>query len=92
MSIYSENTRHTANVFKCVLHGCRSQQGVVPSAHLADGRMVLVMIKNCNMLRYLHFLVLLARHGISTGMLPCVEVVAVSDVKVCTTWGWLGYK
>eukprot|EP00877_Chromochloris_zofingiensis_P010465 jgi/Chrzof1/5672/Cz16g11060.t1 len=70
---------------KCVVTTCRSdrsQQGVVPSAHLADGRMVLVMIKNCNMLRYLHFLVLLARHGISTGMLPCVEVVAVSDVKV----------
>jgi hypothetical protein len=84
----------------CAVTSCRSDrstQGLAPCAHLADGRLVLVLVKECSRLQYLRFLLLLSRRGVWPGMLPYVEVLHVTSLKVgcclvmisCCVGGWV---
>lgn len=49
-----------------VVSPCRSDMsahGLAPWAHLADGRLTLVLVRECSMLQYLRFLTSIPRHG-----------------------------
>ena len=49
-----------------VVSPCRSDmsaQGLAPWAHLADGRLTLVLVRECSTLQYLRFLISIPRHG-----------------------------
>jgi ceramide kinase len=68
----------------------------MPEAHLADGRLALVLVQGCGRLQYLRFLLRLARRGIvadggsdgggggisSSGLPPFVKVVYATEVQV----------
>jgi ceramide kinase len=69
----------------CVVTSCisdKSRQGLMPEAHLADGRLVLVMVQKCSRLQYLRFLVQLATKGIVPGSLPFVRTEFATEVQV----------
>jgi ceramide kinase len=55
-----------------------SPSGIIPSAHLADGRMYLVLVRNCNHLQYLRFLITLSSRGLYDYCLPYVRVLPVT--------------
>jgi hypothetical protein len=60
-----------------VVTACRSDKskaGLVPGAHLTDGRMYLVLVRECSRLQYLRFLLRLASRGIEDGCFPFVQV------------------
>ncbi len=57
-------------------------RGAAPTAHLADGRLVLVLVRRCSRLQYLRFLLLLAKGGVVPGALPFVDVIKVTGVRV----------
>ncbi len=61
---------------------------MAPSAHLADGRVTLVLVSDCSRAQYLRFLLLLAHKGVYEGMLPFVEVVQATAVQVGQVLGW----
>ncbi|GAX83936.1 hypothetical protein CEUSTIGMA_g11360.t1 [Chlamydomonas eustigma] len=68
-----------------VVTPCRSDksvQGIIPSAHLADGRMYLVLVRKCNHLQYLRFLITLSSRGLYDLCLPYVRVLPVTAVNV----------
>jgi hypothetical protein len=68
-----------------VVTSCRSDKsrsGVCPEAHLADGRLVLVMVEKRSRLAYLRFLLQLATKGVVPGALPFVRVEHVTDLQV----------
>ena len=49
-----------------VVSPCRSDMsahGLAPWAHLADGRLTLVLVRECSTLQYLRFLTSIPRHG-----------------------------
>ena len=60
---------HAQGRFKSVMvvaSPCRSDmsaQGLAPWAHLADGRLTLVLVRECSTLQYLRFLTSIPRHG-----------------------------
>lgn len=60
----------------------KSQHGVIPSSHLADGRMHLVMVNDCSNLQYLRFLIGITSRGLQEGMFDFVEVMPVKAVQV----------
>lgn len=60
----------------------KSRQGLMPEAHLADGRLALVMVEGCSRLQYLRFLIQLASKGIVPGSLPFVKVEYATEVQV----------
>mmetsp|Transcript_33961 Transcript_33961/g.96237 ORF Transcript_33961/g.96237 Transcript_33961/m.96237 type:complete len:636 (+) Transcript_33961:90-1997(+) len=69
----------------CVVTPCRSDHspaGVAPSLHLADGRMLLVMVKQCNHIEYLRFLVMLSTSGALPGHLSYVDILECEAAKV----------
>jgi hypothetical protein len=69
----------------CVVTSCiseKSRQGLMPEAHLADGRLALVMVEGCSRLQYLRFLIQLASKGIVPGSLPFVKVEYATEVQV----------
>lgn len=69
----------------CVVTSCiseKSRQGLMPEAHLADGRLALVMVERCSRLQYLRFLIQLASKGIVPGSLPFVKVLYATEVQV----------
>jgi ceramide kinase len=83
----------------CVVTSCisdKSRRGLMPEAHLADGRLALVLVQGCGRLQYLRFLLRLARRGIvadggsdgggggssSSGLPPFVKVVYATEVQV----------
>jgi hypothetical protein len=68
-----------------VVTSCRSDKsrsGVCPEAHLADGRLVLVMVEKRSRLAYLRFLLQLATKGVVPDALPFVRVEHVTDLQV----------
>ncbi len=69
-----------------VVTPCRSDKskaGIVPCAHLADGRMYLVLVSSdCNHLQYIRFLLTLSGSGLRDLCLPYVRVLPVSAVRV----------
>jgi hypothetical protein len=68
-----------------VVTSCRSDKsrsGVCPEAHLADGRLVLVLVEKRSRLAYLRFLLQLATKGVVPGVLPFVRVEHVTEVQV----------
>eukprot|EP00878_Enallax_costatus_P012632 GHUV01013195.1.p1 GENE.GHUV01013195.1~~GHUV01013195.1.p1 ORF type:complete len:665 (+),score=223.65 GHUV01013195.1:538-2532(+) len=69
----------------CVVTSCRSDKsksGLMPEAHLSDGRLALVLVEKRSRLQYLRFLIQLASKGIMPDMLPFVRVEYVTDVQV----------
>jgi len=69
----------------CVVSPCRSDKsvhGILPHAHLADGCMWLIMVRQCNHLQYLRFLVALSTSGIAPGQLSFVEVVRCRAARI----------
>jgi hypothetical protein len=56
----------------------------VPGAHLADGRLTLVLVRRCGWAAYLRFLLLLSRRGLEPGpgLPPFVSVLPASAVRV----------
>ncbi|WIA21466.1 hypothetical protein OEZ86_009098 [Tetradesmus obliquus] len=60
----------------------KSRSGVCPEAHLADGRLVLVLVEKKGRLAYLRFLLQLATQGVVPGALPFVRVEHVTEVQV----------
>lgn len=76
----------------CVVTSCiseKSRQGLMPDAHLADGRLSLVLVEDCSRLQYLRFLMQLASKGIVQGSLPFVKVLQATEVQVRTQGGAL---
>ena len=79
-----------ACVLACISHplmpgvtaACRSTRGLMPSAHLADGRLVLVLVRKCSRLQYFRFLLRLSHTGVWPGMLPYVDVLHVTSTQV----------
>jgi len=73
---------------------CRSDKspnGVVPHAHLSDGRLHLILVKKCPRWRYLAFLVSLAKRGIVPGAHSFVEIIDcnwahVEPVNATSVW------
>ncbi|CAL5222228.1 g4561 [Coccomyxa viridis] len=68
-----------------IVTSCRSDmspQGLSRNAHLADGRMHLVLVHKCSILQYLKFLSLIPTCGINVEHLPYVRVVEATAVKV----------
>ncbi|KAK9796967.1 hypothetical protein WJX73_000979 [Symbiochloris irregularis] len=64
---------------------CRSDmsdKGLSPLSHLADGRLTLVLVKQCSKAEYLRFLAAIPRTGVRAGMLKYVDVINVSAVSV----------
>lgn len=77
----------TFSSIMCVVTSCRSDKskaGLLPEAHLSDGRLALVLVEKRSRLQYLRFLVKLASTGIVPDMLPFVRVTYVTDVQVQT--------
>mmetsp|Transcript_22634 Transcript_22634/g.56991 ORF Transcript_22634/g.56991 Transcript_22634/m.56991 type:complete len:615 (+) Transcript_22634:374-2218(+) len=69
----------------CVVTPCRSDKsvhGVMPMAHLADGKVWLILIKACNHLQYLRFLIMLSTTGVIPGKLSFVETIECCAVRV----------
>mmetsp|Transcript_10320 Transcript_10320/g.18669 ORF Transcript_10320/g.18669 Transcript_10320/m.18669 type:complete len:625 (-) Transcript_10320:330-2204(-) len=69
----------------CVVTTCRNDKsvhGVMPMAHLADGKFWLVLIKACNHIQYLRFLIMLSTTGIIPGKLSFVETIECRAVRV----------
>eukprot|EP00879_Flechtneria_rotunda_P007022 GHRR01007372.1.p1 GENE.GHRR01007372.1~~GHRR01007372.1.p1 ORF type:complete len:265 (+),score=80.26 GHRR01007372.1:40-834(+) len=69
----------------CVVTSCRSDKskaGLLPDAHLADGRLALVLVHKRSRLQYLRFLIQLASQGVVPGKLPFVDVKYVTDVQI----------
>jgi len=60
----------------------RSKRGIIPHAHLADGRIYLVLVSRCSHVDYLRFLLRLSSHGLEDGCFPFVRVVPVSALAV----------
>eukprot|EP00775_Hariotina_reticulata_P013622 gene13622-13748_t len=61
----------------------KSRAGLMPGAHLADGRLVLVAVRKASRLSFLRFLVLLASRGVLPGMMEqWVHVEYVTGVQV----------
>ena len=60
--------------------------GLVPAAHLADGRINLVMVRRCNHVQYLRFLLRLTSCGLHDLCLPYVRVVPVTAGEGMGIW------
>jgi hypothetical protein len=69
-----------------VLHSfdliCSSVRGVMPTARLADGHLVLVLVHACSRPQYLRFLLKMAAGDVRPGVLPFVSVHNVTAVQV----------
>lgn len=69
----------------CAVTPCRSDKsraGVIPDAHLADGRLHLVLVKKCSRVQFLRFLVAMGSRGVDESAFPYVEVKHVTEFKV----------
>ncbi|KAJ9533266.1 hypothetical protein QJQ45_018391 [Haematococcus lacustris] len=63
---------------------CRSDKtkaGILPYAHLNDGRLYLVLVGQCSRLEYLHFLLRLSGQGLVDGCLPFVRVIPITAAQ-----------
>ena len=72
------------NVVVAPCRSDKSKRGLIPNGHLSDGRMYLVMVKRCNHLQWLRFLLQLSSRGLVDLCLPYVRVVPVEGVKLRT--------
>jgi ceramide kinase len=75
-----------------IVHPCRSDKtraGMARHAHLADGRIKLVLVARCSPLQYLRFLLAMSRSGCVPGQLPYVRVVDAVAVQVLPGGGEL---
>lgn len=64
---------------------CRSDlspSGLSSGSHLADGRIRLIMVKECSQIQYLRFLASIPGNGLRPGGFNFVEVVDVSALRV----------
>lgn len=69
----------------CAVTPCRSDKskgGVIPYAHLADGRLHLVMVKKCSRVQFLRFLVYMSSHGVDDKAFDYVDVKHVTEFTV----------
>ncbi|KAK9833420.1 hypothetical protein WJX81_003514 [Elliptochloris bilobata] len=80
--------RHVEGRFRSVMVAvspCRSDmsaRGLAPWAHLADGRLTLVLVRECSTLQYLRFLTSIPRHGVEPGRFGFVEVAECTAVQI----------
>ncbi|KAK9812251.1 hypothetical protein WJX73_007417 [Symbiochloris irregularis] len=68
-----------------VLMPCRSDRstlGLAPYSHLADGRLQLILVRQCSRLQYLRFLASIPVSGVQDGRFSFVEVVEATAVQV----------
>uniref|UniRef100_A0A7S3QT80 DAGKc domain-containing protein n=1 Tax=Dunaliella tertiolecta TaxID=3047 RepID=A0A7S3QT80_DUNTE len=64
---------------------CRSdmtKRGIVPNAHLSDGRIYLILVSKCNRLDYLRFLIRLSSKGLEDNCFPFVKIIPVTSVII----------
>eukprot|EP00798_Chlamydomonas_sp_ICE-L_P003168 gene3168-13181_t len=69
-----------AVVIPCRSH--KSKKGIIPTGHLADGRMYLVLVSKCSHAQYLRFLITLTNHGLEDACLPFVQAIPVTVLAV----------
>ena len=60
----------------------RSDSGLVPFAHMADGRIHLILVRKCSTLQYLKFLASIPRSGVLPENFEYVEAVDAVAVRV----------
>eukprot|EP00210_Caulerpa_lentillifera_P006875 g6572.t1 len=64
---------------------CRSDKspnGLIPHAHLSDGRLHITLVQKCSRLQYLSFLLSVAKHGVRPGQYSFVRSIDAEWVKV----------
>lgn len=73
------------NAIMAVVMPCRSDRsdsGLAPFAHMADGIIHLIMVRKCSALQYLRFLASIPRNGVIPEDFPYVEAVDATAVRV----------
>ena len=73
------------NAIMAVVMPCRSDRsdsGLVPFAHMADGRIHLILVRKCSTLQYLKFLASIPRSGVLPENFDYVEAVDAIAVRV----------
>lgn len=64
---------------------CRNDQsahGVIPHAHLGDGRIHLMLVRKTSRVGFLKFLLLLSKDGVRPGKLKYVEMIDATAVRI----------
>jgi ceramide kinase len=73
------------NAIMAVVLPCRSDRsdsGLAPFAHIADGCIHLIMVRKCSAAQYLRFLASIPRNGVIPEDFPYVDTVDASAVRV----------
>ena len=73
------------NAIMAVVMPCRSDRsdsGLVPFAHMSDGRIHLILVRKCSTLQYLKFLASIPRSGVLPENFDYVEAVDAVAVRV----------
>jgi len=73
------------NAIMAVVMPCRSDRsdsGLAPFAHMADGIIHLIMVKKCSALQYLRFLMSIPQNGVIPEDFPYVEAVDATAVRI----------
>jgi ceramide kinase len=73
------------NAIMAVVMPCRSDRsdsGLAPFAHMADGIIHLIMVRQCSALQYLRFLMSIPRNGVIPEDFPYVEAVDATAVRI----------
>lgn len=60
----------------------RSDSGLAPFAHMADGSIHLIMVRKCSVAQYLRFLASIPRNGVIPEDFPYVDAVDATAVRV----------
>ncbi|DBA70237.1 TPA: hypothetical protein ACH3X2_012144 [Trebouxia sp. C0005] len=87
-SLEAGSWQHVEGDFKSVMAivtPCRSDQsalGLSPYGHLSDGRIQMVLVHKCSVLKYLRFLAAIPRGGIEPGQFSYIEVLDVTAMRV----------
>ena len=73
------------NAIMAVMLPCRSDRsdsGLAPFAHIADGIIHLIMVRKCSAAQYLRFLASIPRNGVIPEDFPYVDTVDATAVRV----------
>jgi Ceramide kinase C-terminal domain len=73
------------NAIMAVVLPCRSDRsdsGLAPFAHIADGIIHLIMVRKCSAAQYLRFLASIPRNGVIPEDFPYVDTVDATAVRV----------